>query len=104
MLKRGDHVVAGVSGGADSVCLLLVLHKLQESIPFFLEVVHIEHGIRGAESLRDQHFVEDLCQGLGISCHCYSFDVTALAKEEKMTVEEAGRKVQIGRASCRERV
>ena len=48
LIEKGDCVLAGVSGGADSVCLLLLLCKLREKIKFSLQVVHVEHGIRGA--------------------------------------------------------
>lgn len=57
MIENGDHVVAGVSGGADSVCLLRVLCELRECMGFSLSAVHVEHGIRGAESLSDAAFV-----------------------------------------------
>ena len=51
MIKAGMRVVAGVSGGADSVCLLYVLREYQKQIPFGLTVIHVEHGIRGEASL-----------------------------------------------------
>ena len=47
MLQEKDHVIAGVSGGADSVCLLFMLVKLQKEMRFGLTVVHIHHGLRG---------------------------------------------------------
>ena len=46
MIQAGDHVVAGVSGGADSVCLFFVLLEYQKRVPFSLKVVHVNHGIR----------------------------------------------------------
>ena len=46
MLQEKDHVIAGVSGGADSVCLLFMLVKLQKEMRFGLTVVHIHHGLR----------------------------------------------------------
>ena len=53
MVQPGDHVCVGVSGGADSVCLFLVLEELRHSFGFSVSVVHIEHGIRGQESVED---------------------------------------------------
>ena len=53
MLQAGDHILAGVSGGADSVCLLYLLRELAPRRDFQLEAVHVEHGIRGAESESD---------------------------------------------------
>ena len=62
MVSVGDTLLAAVSGGADSVCLLLVLVELQQSMKFSLEAIHVEHGIRGEESLEDQFFVQEEIQ------------------------------------------
>lgn len=94
MIKAGDRVVAGVSGGADSVCLFFELMEYQKSCEFSFEVVHIEHGIRGQESLEDAAFVENLCRTYGIPFHLYRVDIQKLARERKLTVEEAGRQVR----------
>lgn len=51
-------VLAGVSGGSDSMAMLRILKELQEKLDFTLRVVHIHHGIRGKEADRDQSFVE----------------------------------------------
>lgn len=91
MLSAGDRVVAGVSGGADSVCLLLVLHALQEKMDFSLEVVHVEHGIRGEESIKDAEFVEELCRRFQVPCHKVSVDVPAYCKRTGLGTEEAAR-------------
>ena len=104
MIKAEEKVIVGVSGGADSVCLLFVLREYQKKVPFELKVVHIEHGVRGEESRKDAFFVKALCDEWRISCEVRSFDVPALAKKQKISVEEAGRKVryetfgEIGRA------
>ena len=60
MISPGDGVVAGVSGGADSVCLLFVLLAWKEKIPFSLHVVHVNHSIR-SEAGDDAAYVEELC-------------------------------------------
>ena len=77
MISPGDRVIAGVSGGADSVCLLRALAGYREQVPFTLFVVHVEHGIRGAESLADAAFVKGLCEALAVpflygssGCNC----------------------------------
>ena len=57
LIEKGDHVLAGVSGGADSVCMLQLLVMLQKEMEFSLEVIHVEHGIRGDESVQDAVFV-----------------------------------------------
>lgn len=91
MMEQGDVVLIGVSGGADSVCLLLVLHALSEQIGFSVEVVHVEHGIRGEESLKDARFVEMLCKQLGVLYTQYSVDVLAFSKENHLGIEESAR-------------
>ena len=93
MIKAGDHVVAGVSGGADSVSLLVLLAKLKEKIPFSLEVVHINHLIR-KEAGEDADFVRSLCDTYQIPFTLVTADVESLAKTWGMSTEEAGRKVR----------
>lgn len=58
MLKAGDIVAAGVSGGADSIAMLHILKSIQEEFGFFLEAVHVHHGIRGDEADRDENLVK----------------------------------------------
>jgi len=94
MIEAGDHIIAGVSGGADSVCLLLVLCQLKARLDFELRVVHVEHGIRGEESVRDCRFVEKLCKEKKLMCKSVSVDVPALAKKSRLSVEEAARKLR----------
>ena len=54
LLEYGDKIVAGVSGGADSVFLFTVLAKLAGEYGLGLCAVHVNHGIRGEEALRDE--------------------------------------------------
>ena len=63
IVEDGDIVLAGVSGGADSVCLLLMLEQLQKKTDFLLEAVHVEHGIRGEESRKDASVCEKPVSG-----------------------------------------
>ncbi len=94
MIEHGDHVVAGVSGGADSVCLLLVLERLRKSMGFSLSAVHVEHGIRGAESLQDAEFVRELCERLQVPLRTFSVDAPARAQERRQSLEEAARELR----------
>lgn len=94
MIENGDTVVAGVSGGADSVCLLFMLKEMQERQPFTLLAVHVEHGIRGEASRQDAAFVKELCKSLSIPLQLFEEDVPAVAKKEKLSLEEAGRLVR----------
>ncbi len=91
MVSAQDTLLVGVSGGADSVCLLMVLDALRKDMGFSLEVVHVEHGIRGQESLEDAVYVEQLCASMGIECHKVSVDVPAFSWENGMGTEEAAR-------------
>lgn len=94
MLEKNDMVIAGVSGGADSVCLLFVLSELKEEIGFSLKAVHVNHGIRGEAADEDERYVRRLCAAQGVELVVYAEDVPAYAREHRMTVEEAGRRVR----------
>lgn len=94
LIQAGDLVFVGVSGGADSVCLLLTLFDCQQELGFLLQAVHVEHGIRGAESREDARFVEKLCQRLQIPCQTYPVDVPSYAREQHIGMEEAARKLR----------
>ena len=61
MISEQDLVAAGVSGGADSLCLLFVLLEYRKKIPFDLVVVHVNHMIR-EEALSDENFVREICE------------------------------------------
>ena len=91
MIESGDRIVAGVSGGADSVCLLMVLSAMREELDFELTVVHVEHGIRGTESTADAEFTMRLCEGMEIDCQVFPVDVPAYAQREGLGLEEAAR-------------
>ncbi len=94
MLRHGDVVVVGVSGGADSVALLMTLCGLREELALTLYAVHVNHSIRGDDADSDQHFVEELCMKLDVECRAFVFDVPAYAEENGLSSEEAGRKLR----------
>ena len=91
LIEQGDTVIAGVSGGADSVCLLFLLLDLKERLQINVTVLHIEHGIRGERSRQDAHFVEELCKTHDIPFQVRSVNATEYAGEHKVTLEEAAR-------------
>lgn len=93
LIERGDHVILGVSGGADSVFLLHVLLEFRKQMEFLLTVVHINHQIR-EEAVDEMKFVESLCGQYLIDCKVFSVDVIGRAKQERISLEEAGRKVR----------
>ncbi len=94
MIEKNDHIAAGISGGADSVCLLLILKELQKTMDFSLTAVHVEHGIRGEESLRDAQFAKNFCRKHQIPFLSFSVDAPGRAKEKHETLEEAARELR----------
>ena len=83
MLKNGDSVVVALSGGADSVALLDILNSIKEKYNFTLYAVHVNHGLRGEESLRDENFCKLLCEKYGIRLFVRQENVSELAKKNK---------------------
>lgn len=84
-------ILLGLSGGADSMALLHVLHRMPGVT---LEAVHIHHGLRGEEADRDADFVAGQCDSLGVPLTVHREDVRAFAEEHKIGLEEAGRRVR----------
>lgn len=91
MFERGDGIVIGLSGGADSVFLLHFFKNIQKQYALRLYAVHIHHGIRGAEADQDLEFARQCAQSLEIPFENVHYDIPFLAKREGMSEEEAGR-------------
>ena len=94
LVSEKDRVLIGLSGGADSVFLLYVLKTISEEFGFEIGACHIEHGIRGSESVHDMEFSEKLCKDLGIPFYAKQFDVPAVSRDQKISVETAARNVR----------
>jgi tRNA(Ile)-lysidine synthase len=94
MLRAGERVGVGVSGGADSVALLLLLLELREKLGIVLSVAHLNHKLRGKASDADEKFVAKLAAKHGLTFHGQSVDVAARAKREKANLEDAGRRAR----------
>ncbi len=94
MFNSGDTVVAGISGGADSMALLDVLHRLAPSRGFRLIAFHMNHNLRGEESDGDEAMVRMFCGQRGICLTVVSEDVTSYAKANHIGIEEAGRNLR----------
>ena len=88
LLKDGARVLVGLSGGPDSVCLARILHELG----FEVVAVHCNFHLRGEESMRDERFVEALCQQWGWTLYKKDFDTAKYAQEHGMSIEMAARK------------
>ncbi|WP_303819435.1 tRNA lysidine(34) synthetase TilS [Ruminococcus flavefaciens] len=91
MLTCGDTVVCGLSGGADSVALLLSLYQLREKLGIKVEALHVNHCIRGDESDRDEEFCRDLCKRLDIAFTAVRCDVIRQSKIWQKSTEETAR-------------
>lgn len=92
LIQQNDHIVVGVSGGADSICLLHFLHSIKHIFNIKITAVHINHCMRGKEADDDCLFVQNFCKNLNIPVEVFNFDILKIAKDEKLTTEEAGRK------------
>lgn len=91
MIAKGESVLVGLSGGADSVCLLHCLYKIKDELGIKVMAAHLNHKIRGAEANRDQDFACRFCRELGINFFSESADIPMLAETEGVSQETAGR-------------
>lgn len=91
MLDNVKSVAVGVSGGADSMCLVNILSKLKEEYGILIKVVHLNHGIRGEEAKRDELTVKRYCEKNEIEFISFYRDIPLLAKERNIGEEECGR-------------
>lgn len=91
LLRAGDRVGVAVSGGADSVALLMLLRDLRAELGIVLSVVHFNHKLRGVESDEDEQFVRELSAKSSLPFISESGDVKAHATEKKISLETAAR-------------
>jgi tRNA(Ile)-lysidine synthase len=94
MLRPGERVGVAVSGGADSVALLLLLLELREKLGIVLSVVHFNHKLRGKASDADEAFVAKLAAKHGLDFHSASVYVAKKAKDERANLEDAARRAR----------
>ncbi|MBE0479710.1 MAG: tRNA lysidine(34) synthetase TilS [Dehalococcoidia bacterium] len=94
LLERGELLLVGVSGGPDSVCLLHVLAELREITGTRLHVAHLNHMLRGEESVSDAEYVLRISRELGLPATIEKRDVTAYRQEYRASLEEAARNVR----------
>ena len=94
LIDKGDHIVIGLSGGPDSVCLFDLLLNVADEMELTIHPVHVNHKFRPGAAEEDQAYVEELCRSRGLECKSFVVDCNALAAETGMTSEEAGRKAR----------
>ncbi len=94
LITPGDKIVVGVSGGADSLCLLALLKEMASSLTLQLHVAHLNHGLRAQAGDDDAAFVAELAQQWSLPCTVQKEDAAAWAKRKKQSLEEAARQVR----------
>lgn len=94
LIERGMHIVIGLSGGPDSVCLFDILRNMAEEMELKIYAVHVNHKLRPIEAEKDQQYVNELCQKWNVPCYNFTVDCNAVAEAEGLTSEEAGRKAR----------
>lgn len=94
MIKEGDTVTVGLSGGADSVCLLYILNELKTELNFELKAAHINHGIRGTEADFDEEFVKKLCEKYSVELTVFHKNIPLESKKTGESEEECGRRIR----------
>ena len=90
LLAAGELHLVALSGGADSVALLCILHALN----YHIEAIHCNFHLRGTESDRDEQFVKSLCEKFGIRLHLIHFDTNEYAKLHQVSIEMAARELR----------
>ena len=95
MLKKNEKVLVCVSGGPDSVCLLLILNGLESKLKPDIHIAHLNHMLRGKESDDEEEFVRKLAKSLKLPAVIGRKDVSLFAKKEKLSLEDAARRARL---------
>jgi tRNA(Ile)-lysidine synthase len=96
LLRAGQRVGVAVSGGGDSVALLMLLAELRAKLGIVVSAVHFNHKLRGKAADGDEKFVAALSEKLGVTLHVGQADVAGKAKREKANLEDAARRARYG--------
>ncbi len=92
LIKKGDRIVLGVSGGPDSMCMLHLFCSIREEWSLSLYAVHLNHQFRGEASDSDALYVEEKCREWSVPLYSFSSNVEEVASTLKTSFEDAGRK------------
>src|SRR3984893_10808193 len=94
LVRAGERVGVAVSGGADSVGLLLLLMELRKQLGVVLSVAHFNHKLRGRHSEADEKFVAKLAEKCGLAFHAGRADIAARAKSKRANLEDTARRAR----------
>jgi tRNA(Ile)-lysidine synthase len=94
LVKPGDRVLLAVSGGVDSMVMLHLFEVFRRSWNLELHIAHLNHQLRGDESLRDEEFVRQTAEALGLPCHTKRADILDHAHRRRLSKQEAAREVR----------
>ncbi len=94
LINDNDGIIVGFSGGADSCALLYLLNKFRNDLSINITALHINHNLRGEESLRDLDFARKFASNLSVDFLSESIDVLTFAEENKLSVEMAARELR----------
>lgn len=94
LLHKESVILAGISGGVDSMALLHSLARLRDRYKFNLHILHVEHGLRGKESRGDAAFVQEVCERYKIPCHIYAVDCKKAMQRHGGGLEENARRLR----------
>lgn len=93
LINANDKIVLGVSGGPDSLFMLNILNNLKERLQIQLVVAHVNHKIR-PEADSEEQFVKEFCKKINVDFYSKRIEVEKYANNNKIGLEEAGRKVR----------
>jgi len=94
LIESGDKILVALSGGPDSICLLNILLELKEELNIDIAAAHLNHLLRGKDAFKDEEYVINICNSMGIKCFVKRVDINGYAKEHKLSSEMAGRNVR----------
>jgi len=94
LIESGDKILVALSGGPDSICLLNILLELKEELNIDIAAAHLNHLLRGEDAFKDEEYVINICNNMGIKCFVKRVDINGYAKEHKLSSEMAGRNVR----------
>ncbi|MDP2037516.1 MAG: tRNA lysidine(34) synthetase TilS, partial [Ignavibacteria bacterium] len=94
LIENSERVLVAFSGGPDSVFALHFLKKFQKKYKIDLAAAHFNHQLRGKEADADEKFAKEFCRKLGVEFFSAKLNVKKLAKEKKLSIEEAARKLR----------